>query len=589
MRRGLIVLLAVGLVIVGVLGLRGVIAPEAVRARLEATLAAWIGEPVRVEGTAEVDLLPTPRMRWRRAELTAVSGSRRLVAADEIEAPIALLPLLAGRVEPTGLALRGIAIDLDRNALLATAALAARADDLPPLALTIERGTVEFVGPDGRRERLEAVAGTFDRSGPTAGLDLRLTGRWRDEPVTLDAALPLGSTATKGRLVASLAGASVKAQGKRRLDPAGFDGTAVVAVPEPARLARLADLGPLADLLRAPIALETSLAADRTAVTLSELSLSLGESEASGSLAVTFAGREPALSGTLAFGDLDLGGAPPIFGDGWKAVSLDAAHLGLALDLRLSAKRLVTPRFELTRPAASLNLAAGRLDAEIADAGLWGRPVSLVITGDVGDGGLSARLRALAKDLPATEIGRLFAIDGVEGGTVAAAFEGTAVCADLGACADAVSGRLRLSTRDLAVTGTSPFGDVTRFHPIVVASKPTSRRTLWSSAEADVHVEGTAARFDAVEMTGADGRFALRGEGSFADGTVDLSGLAYFRNLRAAPASAGDQEIRIPLRVHGSIRRLEITPAMPEQVTTEPPAPTLAPIPIVPPIAVPTR
>lgn len=589
MRRGFLVLLAVFVATVGLLALRGEITPEAVRPRLEATLGAWLGEPVRLDGTAEVDLLPAPRLRWRNAALTAPADGRRLAEAAEIEAPIALLPLLAGRVEPTGLTLHGPALRLDRATLLAVPVLAARAGTLPPLAVTIAGGTLDVVRPDGRSERFEAVDGSVERSGAGAPLELRLAARWSGEPVTLDAGLPLDGGSTKWRLVAGLADASLKAQGKRRTDTVGIDGTLVASLPDPARLARLFGGGPLADLLRAPIALEAGLAATPTAITLSGLTLSLGTSEAEGSLAVALGDRGPALSGTLAFGDLDLTGATPIFGDGWQALPLDPARLGLALDLRLSAKRLLAPRFELTRPAASLNIADRRLDAEIVDAGLWGHPVSVVVTGEVGADGLTARLRALAKDLPAAEIGRLFAIDGIEAGAVAAAFEGTTACADLGACAAAVTGRLRLSARDLAVTGASPFGDVTRFHPIVVAPRPVARKAVWTAAEADVHVRGTTARIDPVEMTGADGRFTLRGDGDFAEGTIDLAGHAYFKSMRAAPTQVGDQEIRIPLRVRGSIRRLEITPAMPEQMPSEPPAPTLAPLPIVPPIAVPTR
>lgn len=589
MRRGLLVLVAVGLLILGVLVLRGAIAPEAAERRLEATLGAWIGEPVRLAGTPEVRLLPRPRLTWSRATVIGVADARPYAEAEEIEAPLALWPLMRGRVEPNGLVLRGAALRLDRTAPLAASAFLARAAGLPPLDLRVERGTLALVRPDGRVERLEAIEGGVERSGVGAAFDLAVTARWRGQPVSLDAVLPIGATSSKWRLAAGLAGATLKAQGVRRADGAGVDGSLSMAVPEPARLGRLLEAGPLADLLRAPIALDAGLSADPASVTLAQIRLSLGDSDAEGTLALTLGALEPALSGTLAFGDLDLSDGAPIFGEGWKAVPLDGLRLGPTIDLRLSAKRLITPRFELTRPAASLNLAEGRLNAEIGDAGLWGRPVSVVVVGDLGATGLSARLRALAKDLPATEIGRAFAVDGVEGGVVAAAFEGTTTCADLGACAAALGGRLRLSARDLAVTGASPFGDVTRFHPIVVAPKPTSKKTLWSSAEADVRLAGTAAHLDAVEMTGQEGRFSLRGEGNLADGTVDLAGHAYFRNLRAAPVQPGNQEIRIPLRVHGSVRRLEITPAMPEQVPVEPPPAPMAPLPIVPPIAVPVR
>ncbi|NLH80404.1 MAG: hypothetical protein GX458_06125, partial [Phyllobacteriaceae bacterium] len=586
MRRGLLALFAVGVLIVATLALRGAIDPDVARHRLEATLSAWIGVSAELKGTAEVRLLPWPRLVWTGAVVAGRADGATLATADRVEAPLALLPLLRGRIVPDAVKLVAPSLRIDRLGLSDAAALLGRLAALPPLDLRLESGRLELTGPSGRTDLVAAIAGRLTHAGPGEAIDTDLKATWRGEPVALKLSLPTTDFAARWSLSAGLGDASVEISGRGRADggPLGLDGSLSVDVPDPARLGRVVEIAPLADLLRVPVRLDATLAATPTSATLTDLRLALGRSAAEGTLAFATDGGEPALSGTLAFGDLVVAGDPPTFGDGWRDLPLDSRHLGVALDLRFSAKRLAVGRVELNRFAGSLNLAEGRLNAEIGDATLWGRSVSVVVAGDLRDGGLAARVRALGKDLPAGDLGALFAVDGVESGTVSAAFEGETRCADLGACAAAIDGRLRLSATDLTVTGSAPFGDVTRFHPIVVAPKPTTRRTTWSRTEADVHLSGVAARIDAVEMKSADARFALKGSGDLDTGSLDLAGHAFFRDQRALADRPKDGEIRIPLRIHGSIRDLQITPAMPEQAPAEPPAPPLAPIPIVPPV-----
>lgn len=583
MRRGILALIAVGALLLGALALRGTIEPEAVRPQVAATLGAWLGAPVDLAGAAEVRLLPTPRIVWTDPKLVEAATGVARVEAERLEATLALTPLLAGRVEPA--ALRAVAPRLRFDRPLPTfAALVTGGGALPPIDLRIERGRVEIVR-DGTVEPVELAEARLAHDGSAAAVDVSATARWRGETFDLSVGLPAAVPTARWSLAAEGAGLALKANGRRR-DVAGvLDGTISLTLADPPRIGALVRAGPLADLLRAPLGLDATLAVDPAAVTLTGLRLDLGPSTAQGSLALVFGGDEPALSGTLAFADFTVAAAEPIFGDGWKAVPLAAT--GLALDLRLSAKRLIAPRFKLSHAAATLNLAAGRLNAELGDADLLGRPISVIAVGDLGGKGLAVDLRALAKDLPAADLGALFGVEGVEAGTITTAFEGRTRCLTLGGCVAAVDGRLRLSARALTVTGASPFGDVTRFHPIVVSAKPSSRKTVWSEAEADVHLTGADARVDAVELSGTDARFALKGSGDLADGSVELAGHAYFRDQRSAGAPNG--EIRIPLKVEGSIRKLTVTPAMPEQVPTTPPAPPLAPIPIVPPIAPPAR
>lgn len=588
MRRALLALIVLAGAIAAALFVRGAVAPEAVRERIEATLSAWAGTPLHLGGTVETHLLPTPGLRWSRVTLTDPSGT--IVAdADAIDVGLAVLPLLKGRSEMTGLAAHGASGRLRLADLPPTTALLARLAALPPIDLRFDGAGLAVEARDGAVERLDRLEGRLTR-GDGGRLDLTLAGRLRGETIGLNLTLPTDpATSPRWRLAATGPGAEIEAGGTRGVDADHrFGGTVSIDATDPARFAAWTGIASIADLIRAPLRLDATLAAGAATTTLTDLRLSLADAAATGSLAISHGDGEPALSGTLAFDTLDFAGTTPLFGEGWKRISLDRRRLPVALDLRLSAKRLKTARLDVAKLAASLNLAEGRLNAEIGEAGLWGRTVSAVVVGDLDDAGLSGRLRAGAKDLPATELGALFAIEGIEAGTVGIGFEGETVCARLGDCIDAIAGRLRLSARALTVTGASPFGDVTRFHPIVVAPKAAARKAVWSQAEADIRLQGRDARIESLEMTSTDARFALRGVGDLSTGGVDLSGHAFFRNLRATPPGRPAEEIRIPLSVRGTLRKLEVTPAMPEAIPADPIAVPLAPIPIVPPIGAPT-
>lgn len=590
MRRRILALIVLVGAIVGALVLRDAIVPEAVRERLEVTLGAWIGTPVHLTGAVETHLMPSPGLRWTRAAVVDAHGVTRL-DADEIELSIAAMPLLRGHVEVAGVTLRGARARIALADLPRPTAWPERLAALPPLDLRFEAATLTLETAPGTTDTVDQIDARLVRTAGNGRFDLEVQARLRGESVALDASLPTEPAASaRWRIEAAAPGAHLKAGGTRTPTATlGLAGTVSLEVPEAARFAGWAGFDQYADLIRAPLRLDATLASTPTVTTLTNLHLSLADAAASGSLAVTHGAGEPALSGTLAFDTLDFGSVEPLLGDGWKAIPLDRSHLAPALDLRLSARRLKTARVELSNVGASLNLAAGRLNAEIGEATVWGRPVSAVVVGDIGIDGLSGRLRAVAKDLPAAEVGTLFEIEGVEAGSVGIGFEGEAVCARLGDCVTALAGRLRLSARNLAVTGNSPFGDVTRFHPIVVAPKGASRKAIWTQAEADVHLQRTDARIDALEMTSADARFALRGVGNLVTGAVDLAGHAFFRNQRATPPGTPAEEIRIPLSVRGTLHKLEVTPAMPEQIPQDPVAVPLAPILIIPPIAAPSQ
>ena len=76
-----------------------------------------------------------------------------------------------------------------------------------------------------------------------------------------------GDVTDRWTLSAGLGAADLKISGRGRAGETGFDGDVTLAVPDPARLDRLTTIGPLTDLLRAPIRVEATLAATPTSAT----------------------------------------------------------------------------------------------------------------------------------------------------------------------------------------------------------------------------------------------------------------------------------------------------------------------------------
>lgn len=589
MKRPIVVIAVVVLVALAALTIRSTVAPDTVRAEIESRLARWLDRPLVLAGAAELTLLPRPALRWTRATLAADDRAAPFARADEIVAVLSPAGLLLGRAEIAALTVRRPDLRLDVLGPSALAGWRTRAATLPALDLTVEGGRLSLAGRDGHTEVIEAVDLTLQWPHGNSRADLEVTARWHDALFTLAVGGPSPDDLVAGRPSRVAVDLRAPHFGGRwsgmltAADDLRLDGTLSATLADPPRFFDWLDLRSLRGLFLGAVALDGRLAVDGPTATLADARLDLAGSRATGVLSLGLAGPEPQLGATLAFDTVDLhaeSGRP--FGDGWRALALDRDRLPLALDLRLSARRLLHPRFALDRLAAALHLAGGRLAAEIGEATIWDKPLTLSLRGTLADRGLAAEVWAEARDLPADRLAGLFGISGVEGGLVGLAVEGTAECARLGDCLAALETRSRLVGRDLAVTGAAPFGDVTRFHPIVVAPKGLTRRSNWSRADVSFRTRGSQATFDAVELTGDTARFALAGTGDLDGSRLDLAGRALFPHFRPEAARNGSDGIAIPIRVRGPIGALETTVGHPETpppaVIEEPaPAPVSAP------------
>jgi AsmA protein len=135
--------------------------------------------------------------------------------------------------------------------------------------------------------------------------------------------------------------------------------------------------------------------------------------EATGTLALSFSGQVPAVTGTLALQTLDLSPYVSKGSDGLIAalftwVRSDDDHLAapigrhLDADIRASAARVLAGGMEFGRFAASLSLKQGRLLADVAEVGVDGGRASGQLTADFGDGQPQLAVRGRLEDIDAS-------------------------------------------------------------------------------------------------------------------------------------------------------------------------------------------
>lgn len=475
-RRDFLRKAAILLGIVVVLVLAGLIlAPQLVdldhfKAPIAAELSERAGRPVELAGPIALSLLPFPAVTARDLRVANPPGAAvaSMVRLRALEVKLALLPLLAGRIELNYATLVEPEIDLERlpngapnwrSPAAAPAPNRAGAPSEPGrshaaaaiaslVRLTIQNGAVTWRG-DGGIERFEHInadatfdpvfgqvgaAGNFVARGAAVSFELK-SGM-------LEAAeMPLQLTVTtkpvaRLQLDALLSGPLDDRRIAGKLKLGGDDARTLLGT-----LARIA----LPAALAQPIAASADLAGSMRKLTLDHLALDLGPAHAEGSLHVE-AGTPPALALRLSVGQLDL--------DRWPAArdtALAPAPFGRAF--------VATPAagaFFLPAQGGGSGLPAGiKASVDVGvDAALWRggllRDARLKLT--LADGRLT--LERLAALLPGgTDLslsgGGALAPDGPHAEAVLAvnADDLRSLCAWLGVAIDSIpADRLRRAT-----------------------------------------------------------------------------------------------------------------------------------------------
>lgn len=569
MTRTALALFVALVVALAALALRATVTPEAVHAEIERTLSQWAGRPVALTGLGEAHLLPTPGVRFTGAALVETDG-RVLATAEAIDVSLAPAALLRGATRPATVALtrpelRFAGSDLPGRAELAEFERRWAAPD--PVEITIESGRIVFAS---RPETVEAIDAELAWGGSEGRLSLATGFRWRDAAAKLTLRGPtLGDTRRLHPADVAIAfegpGVDLSLDGTlARGDLPRLAGRLRLALADPARLARWIGEDRIAPLVTGPIDLTGHLDVSTSAATLTLGRAGFGTTAATGALSLRWDLAEPLFAATLACDTIDLrDGRPLLFGPGWSSLPLAGRRPPLSLDLRLSARRVVARTFDLERAAASLHLAEGFLNAEIGEATLWHRPFAVVLRGEFDDDGLRAALRGTVRDLPMIELARFLDVDGVETGTIGFDAEATTRCARLGDCLPALETHLRATATDIGVIGFSPFAEVSRFHPIALAARPSEKKTLWTRADLDLRLRSDKARVETLEAVAEAANLSLSGAVDLASGRVDLAGLAGFPAIRLDPGRNPRASLSVPIQVGGTLRRLEIGPGSP--------------------------
>jgi AsmA protein len=370
------------------------------------------GVVMRGPGRVSLSILPMPALHIVDAEWDGPNGVP-VLTAPRADVRIALAALAAGRFEPVGAMLQQPTAFIDLDAESPGSARSGATGW--PGEIAMRQGFVHIFSATRKIDALITdVEGILDYSGPATSLRASLRATWRDEPLTIDVQLaPAVAGADGDASAASLALAANNARIK-------FDGDIVsnltlkgrlsAAIPAATPLRRLFDLSddtftPLQD-----IALEGAILASAKAIQMTQLNLSVGEQKFEGALTLEEESRGAALSGTLAADELNLdkflAAAPPVFdaSGGWSEAKFQLPRISpLALDLRLSAARLLWRGHELDDAALAVLGRDGELAATLLDASAYnGRLKGEIALSRHGDGlGLRATGNLAAIDIAA--------------------------------------------------------------------------------------------------------------------------------------------------------------------------------------------
>lgn len=554
----------VGVVIVGAVLLVSLGYLMIPRERLTTSIAeqvsAWTGRDVILSGDPDIDLFPRPTVTLSNV---TIGGPRAMQGAEilsvrRLVGEVRLVPLLVGDVEIGAFTLVEPHISLVRNEKGernwdfdsgAAALQLAFAGDVPLGRFTVVDGTVDYADlSTGATERFEAVDAEIDWQSVRTPLSLRGRADWRGEAIEIQAGaenpfsfINRRPTPVRASIRSRLFDLSIDGRASGVSDPR-VTGTLEATIPSLRDLLRWSGQ-PLADgpaLGEAGIAGNADFAAGTLSVT--DARISLDGNAATGALSIAFSRAIPLLSGTLAFGDLDLAPYLPDFrsamaaGDDWRGVALDTRQFGvLATDIRLSAAGVDAGGLALGRTAATVALAASRLEIGIADAEIFGGTLAGTIAIAPAEGRISevdTELRASSIDLAAA--GAAFGREGMAGRAEIAAGL-SARGATFGDLLDGMEGAVTAAATDGTIPAlgiSSVAAAISAGDPALVAAPATP--IAFSILDARLRLAGGAAAVESARLRAEGFDAELSGTIGLGAGALDLQGIMDVSSIGAA-------------------------------------------------------
>lgn len=422
-----------------------------VRDRIAQELTSLTGHRVLVEQGPSMSFWPTVTAsldgftlaRWDPA-------ATPVLKADRVEIELSAWPALAGDIvfsrirliRPTlrlahargsgrpiaddGAGTIGYAIDAARAAV-ATNPAEPETDNLPADPF----GTVEFVdgrvvevGPDGENEVATSVSGRLEWTALNQPAILALDGIWRGEPVSVAATaveplILLGGGPSELSVEIEASPLAARFEGRANLSGEVFlDGALSLASPSVRRLLEWTKSPFLTGLPPGAVSLASQVSGTLSRLRFADAEIILSERRGVGALEVSLLPGPPAVSGTLAFGDLDLGEFLSAFtplraegGPGRTEIG-PGRSAGLNLDIRLSATQASWGAVRFANLAATAQVRHGLAVLDMTDASAFGGTVQASLRIDYAPEAASTEVRMHAENVDAAA---LAAAGGFEG------------------------------------------------------------------------------------------------------------------------------------------------------------------------------
>lgn len=531
------------------------------RQDLESRLTRLVGHPIQVDGQASFTMLPVPRLTLTNVRVAASGDPMAPVGnVDQIVAELDLVSALFGNVEVQrvtlvrpefGPAKAGSPSPADDPAAESAAGGAARTsalglrDNAAPLlesylrrfvgirelqvrdglfrmpgsGTTISNASVDFAWPE--TDAAAVFYGSYVWNGQPTSVETQvddplpfLNGEMSDLRFKLDApALQVGFT---GRGTA---------RPMLRLD-----GRLTLSTPSLSRALRWLDDSATSVPDLGSFSLDTRIQFIDDRVNLTEADLQLGGNEARGALEAVLPDRDgtPVLSGTLAFGRLNLATfsgaiAPPIR----SVLDLQRPiHVGfvrdLDMDLRLSAAQATIGGLEVRELAAAVKSGDGVGTFDVGDMALLGGRGQMRITVDTKASAPEMRATASLRGIEASglraAIGDAFPIST---GSSDVEFSTASGAANWGDIITGNRSELTVRARD---------GRIAAFDPGLLRQPGTRELTLPGSEQpfrtlvAKVRSSGTRILFEEITAALDGGTLEASGSANLRDGRVFLNG-----------------------------------------------------------------
>lgn len=540
------------------------VSADVVRGEIARAVAAAVGGPVRIEGDVKVEVFPTVKVRFENARVIADGDQRPIAEAKELSVGLEVLSLFVGRLNASDITLRDPVLRFDRSFTLdgfAPSRTALKA--MRPSRIVVENGRVELADRDtGRVETLDGVAGSFYWPRVTSASHLTATFRWRGEAAAVayqglgPHALADGEAGETTLSVTTAAG-RVRFDGKGLLaDRLQLDGALDVAAEDLGRVAAWLGFPVTSGPVFRDFALSGRMRSLGFAATVADAHMRLDGNAGEGVISVRLDAPRPQVRGTLAYDSLDLG---PYSAAGWAREWRDLPLVGNALaqidlDLRLSANHVRAATLTTERVAATLLAKAGRFDAEIGEASLFGGSAGLILRGEALPDGLRVNGRLTGRAMAIPAIIEATGMPAAEDGRLSFTLEGEAAGTTLGALADDLRGRFLAEARQVVVKSLETAASGMRYLPIGLQN--AGRVPTFERCVAEIEIGQRLATVRRLDADGANLSARLAGEARLGSGALALRGrIAMADRYTEFRAGTQPQRVEIPVRIGGTLAR----------------------------------